>query len=464
MNDTFKNLLKVFSSNIFNLLSSVIITFLLPNIFGPTDFGYWSLYLLYVSYAGFVIFGYCDGIYLKMIGTKYDNLDFPKLKFFFKILLIYLLFGVFIFLPITFLLHVEVTKWYIIICSIAGIFLACLNSFFILINQATQKYNNYAIGNIIEKLILVISVIIAIIFHIKNIMFIVFASLFGKLLTLLYYLIKNREIILSKSNKGTSLEVFDNVKIGFFLTISSIFSMLMTGLGKFFIEGNYGIEYLGYYSFVFSMFSPFTQLTDSVALILIPKLKEKINRINDLIKRTYNVICYLTPLILIFYLVGKFIILLIFKKYVNSIECFMYLCPIIIIQAKISIVYNSYFKVMRKEKQLLSVNTVSLIVYLCLLFIGSKIFNNFSSVALLTFIAFLFRDIINKIYLNRKFKLNIEVFDYSSICFAIYFILIMFKTNDALLLAILLLLTIISIYINKTKIVNLIKRGKKNVI
>lgn len=460
-NDTLKNLLKVFSSNLFNLFSSVIITFLLPHIFTPTDYGYWSLYLLYVSYAGFIIFGYCDGIYLKTIGEKYEDLNFPKLKFFLIVLFLYLLIAVSIFLPITFFLNINVTKWYIILLSIIGIFLSCLNSFFILINQATQKYTNYAVGNIIEKLILVISVCIALLFKIKNILFIALASVIGKVITLVYYTVKNNRIVFSKAKKYPKFEVFDNIKIGFFLTISSVFSMLMTGISKFFVESKYGIEYLGYYSFVFSLFSPFTQLTDSVALILLPKIKQNMMNAKNIIIKVNRIINYLTPFVLLFYLFGKYCILIIFNKYINSIGCFMYLCPLIVIQARISIIYNSYFKVIRKERSLLLVNTISLLVNILLLYLGNKIFNSFVSVALVTFVSFYIRDILYKLFMYKKFEIKLNFIDYSLVCFIIYFIMIFIGVNDYIILFTLGMLCIISIYMN----INIIRRffgGKKN--
>ena len=109
MNSNIKNLLKVFSSNLFNLVSSVVITFILPVLFEPIDYGYWSLYLLYISYAGFFIFGYCDGIYLNIIGLNYNNLNKSNMKFFLKILSLYLLLLFLIFIP-TLLLNKFITN------------------------------------------------------------------------------------------------------------------------------------------------------------------------------------------------------------------------------------------------------------------------------------------------------------------------------------------------------------------
>ena len=140
----------------------------------------------------------------------------------------------------------------------------------------------------------------------------------------------------------------------------------------------------------------------------------------------------------------------------------MYLCPMIIIQAKLSIIYNVYFKIKRKEKLLLKINFVSIIFCFILVMMGALIFANYSGIALMTFISFIIRDIINKIYLKKEFGISLSLFDFSYLCFILYFIMIILGVNDLLLLIGILLILCYSIVKNKLLIKKIFIKEKSN--
>ena len=94
MSGGFKKIVANFSyvvlSNLLTVIVSSLVVLILPKIMGVEEYGYWQLYIFYLSYAGFVHLGWVDGIYLRYGGLEYDDLD--KEKFFsqFLMLLIYL--------------------------------------------------------------------------------------------------------------------------------------------------------------------------------------------------------------------------------------------------------------------------------------------------------------------------------------------------------------------------------------
>lgn len=67
------------SSNILALLVSSLVILVVPKLLGVKEYGYWQLYLFYTSYVGFTHLGWSDGIYLRLGGEKYDDLDKNKL-------------------------------------------------------------------------------------------------------------------------------------------------------------------------------------------------------------------------------------------------------------------------------------------------------------------------------------------------------------------------------------------------
>ena len=79
MNSKSKDILKKLNftiiTNIFSLLSTGIITLIVPKVFNQVEYGYWQLYIFYSSYVGFFHLGLQDGIYLRYGGQYYQKLD-----------------------------------------------------------------------------------------------------------------------------------------------------------------------------------------------------------------------------------------------------------------------------------------------------------------------------------------------------------------------------------------------------
>ena len=70
-----ENITYTFTANIFTMLISVVMTLILPKFLGVTDYSYFQLYIFFISYVGFFHFGWIDGIYLKIGGMEYENLN-----------------------------------------------------------------------------------------------------------------------------------------------------------------------------------------------------------------------------------------------------------------------------------------------------------------------------------------------------------------------------------------------------
>ena len=71
----FKNLVYSISANLLSLFVSIILVLILPNLLGETAFGYLQLYLFYTTYVGFFHLGWIDGIYLRIGGKEYGQLE-----------------------------------------------------------------------------------------------------------------------------------------------------------------------------------------------------------------------------------------------------------------------------------------------------------------------------------------------------------------------------------------------------
>lgn len=70
-----KNLYYTVAANFATLGISVLLNLFVPKLLGVTEYSYWQLYVFYSSYVGFFHLGWIDGIYLKIGGEEYEQLD-----------------------------------------------------------------------------------------------------------------------------------------------------------------------------------------------------------------------------------------------------------------------------------------------------------------------------------------------------------------------------------------------------
>lgn len=59
---------------------SIIQTLIVPKLLGVEQYGYWQLYIFYVSYVGFFHLGLSSGVYLSTGGQTREKMDKPAIK------------------------------------------------------------------------------------------------------------------------------------------------------------------------------------------------------------------------------------------------------------------------------------------------------------------------------------------------------------------------------------------------
>lgn len=459
-----KSILKVISSNFIVLVSGIIITFILPKMVTPLQYGYYSLFNLYVSYAGITLLGYVDGIYLKYGGKSYEKLNKEEFSTYFWKIIIWEI----VFLVIASLIIIcsqSGEKLNVLLFTAFGVMLECASSYFMNIDKMTSRFSIYAKENVLYKVLIFIFIIICLLFKIKIYEYLFFGLIIFKIITLIYQMYNSRKIIFTKPNlikKEYFKYDLENIKVGSILMISLVCTMLMTGFGKFLVESKLGIEQLGYYSFMFSIMSLFTLIINSVSTVLYPQMRNMtLERSSQLTESINKVIELIAPFVLLCYYPCVILIFAFFKSYINTIDCLLFLFPIIIIQTKISIIYNNYYKVMRKEKNMLVNTAISILICIIITIIGFKLSPSIGTVALSTFISYKIWEIINLVYFRKNKYLKIKYIGLSDIIIVLYFVLMrIFATNmiiQALLMLTIYILVLIYNRKNIKKILSIMK-------
>lgn len=454
----YKSILDVFFSNFTVLLFGIIQAFILPNIMGPEEYGYWALYILYFSYAGILIFGFNDGFYLKYGGVNYNNLDKNLFSAYNKLLLIYLSFAYFVWILVLDTLNLPIKLYYFYIFVGLEIALTNYKGYFILLNQATSRFSIYSVGNILQKLMVTSMALYMLISDKANVFFVISASIIGSIISILYYIRYSIDIFYSKTTFDYRLiyNVIDNIKSGSLLTIYGISGMLMAGFSRFFVEYKFGIIELGYYSFVFSISVLFTQMIYACSLVFFPTFRRlNVTTAKEILAKIDYGIIVLSGIILLSYYPIRFCLEIFFPKYIQAMGYLLFLFPIIICQSRMSIVYGTIYKVFRLER-LMVIN-----VFLSLLFsVSITVFlyymiNIKEVIAFGTYLGYLFWVLCSEYFYAAKENLKFKILSLDVVLSAFY-LLVNFTFGFTIIsFSTMFLIVLIGMYLNKNKIIEI---------
>lgn len=365
--------IQVLLSNSVLILMGVISSFIVPGSLTPTEFGYWQTYLLYESYVGLVLFGYCDGIYLRYGGQSFYELSKPLFSCLFAVMMIYL-FGIAVLLVLAISNSaMNLKDSYIFYAVVASMVLRCTISFFVLINQATARFRVYSIGNTVEKIFFVCTVVVITYFGELSMYTLIKVSISGQLLALFYNLITSRKLLTChiRFNRTVWTDARANIAAGLPLTMSGISSMLMSGIGKFSVEHYLGKEQFGYYSFAFPMMAVVSQVIAAASLVLFPILKQADK--GDIDKLLIFTDKWSMPIfiaIISVYIPASIIVKTFLPTYKPTLSCLLILLPMLFFQAKITMVYNTILKIQRRERTMMTISFLALICCAMLTFIS----------------------------------------------------------------------------------------------
>ena len=84
-----KNVIYSILAQIISLAVSFVLTLIVPKFIDEYQYSYWQTYVLYVGYVGVLHFGLLDGLVLRYSKFDYEELDKPRLRSQFIILLIF---------------------------------------------------------------------------------------------------------------------------------------------------------------------------------------------------------------------------------------------------------------------------------------------------------------------------------------------------------------------------------------
>ncbi|WP_442636919.1 oligosaccharide flippase family protein [Rossellomorea marisflavi] len=406
----FKNISYSISSNLVSMIVSFVVILIVPKLLGVEEYGYWQLYLFYLSYVGFLHFGWNDGIYLKYGGEKYDDLN-KNLFFsqFWMLVIFQVLVGIII-LGASKVFITDSSKQYIVEMISISTILVNVRYMLIYILQGTNRIKEFAQITILDRVFYCLLILLFLFLGIRDFKLLIIADIIGKLISLCYAIYCCRNLIFNKISKFylSLKETIENINIGIKLMFANIASILIIGIMRFGIERTWDVATFGKVSLILSISNLMMIFINAIGIIMFPILRRvNVNTLPIIFKaiRTFLLLILLGLLLLYYPLKFGFSIWL--PQYRDSLIYLALVFPMCIYEGKMAMLINTYLKTMRKEKLMLAINLVSVLLSIILSIISTIIFKNISLAMGSIVVLLAFRCILAEVILSKELKVSV---------------------------------------------------------
>lgn len=406
-----KNSIYAFGAQIVSLLASITVTFIVPSLIGITEFAYWQLFLTYVTYVNISRFGLLDGLYLRLGGKKYEELDYSLLSeerrlfiSFQTLVAICVLIGILT-------CNLEPNKMFVFMACCVCIVIINANNYLSYILEAVNLTRRYSISVILQNVTWFIAVLCMIFLKIYSYKIIIIMYIAGHVCAGIYLSWHAKEIIRYKKTdfKFVFQDIKENIQCGIKLMIATYAGNLIINSIKMIIEAAWGVEIFGYFSFSLTLANVFLSFINQISSVVFPALRRiKVERQCDTYYLMRNVLGLILPMVMLGYFPITIIVRIVLPQYEQSLIYLPVFLPICTFDGKMQMMCTSFFKSMRKETMLLWINLVTLGFSIILALFGVFFVKNVEFVAYGILIVIALRSIFSEMILGYFMKNDIK--------------------------------------------------------
>ncbi|MDO4634838.1 MAG: hypothetical protein Q4A87_02825 [Streptococcus sp.] len=430
MNEKIKKILinsgYLVSSNLMSMLVSILVVLILPKIIGIRSYGYWQLYLFYVSYVGFFHLGWIDGIYLKYGGYYFEKLNKKK---FFSQFISYFIFQLAITIVIliySLLCIHEENRQFIFFTVAITLLITNLRFFTIYLLQTTNLIKQSSIITIIDRVAYFLLLLGLLVVGVKNYQYMIYVDIVARMISLIYGIYLCREIVINKLTlfKFDFYEIVENIKIGSNLMLSNIASLLIIGIVRLGIEKNWNIETFGKVSLTLSISNLLMVFINAIGIAIFPILKRTDEKqLASIYKRLNHFLTIILLGLLTTYFPLKIILLKLLPNYKDSIEYMVLIFPMAVFEGKMSLLINTYLKALRLEKYILRVNIITVCCSLISTLFLTFIFKNLEFSVLSILILLIIRCLLAERVVSNRLEIKVTQDSIIEIMLTVIFII-----------------------------------------
>lgn len=405
-----KNLYYTVAANFATLGISVLLNLFVPKLLGVTEYSYWQLYVFYSSYVGFLHFGLIDGIYLKIGGEEYENLDKRNLGSQFWYLTFFeIIISIGVIIWANFALAANNKSLILMMTAVVSV-ITIAKTYVLYIFQTTNRIKEYAQLSRGDRYIYLVMVGVYFVLGGRNFIWLIFMDILSKLIMTIWGMIRISDMLTSgvTNLKKIIPDILDNINIGSKLMLSNVASMFIIGSIRFFVEKKWSIEVFGKLSFTLSISNMFLTFINAIGVVMFPLLRRtNQEKLPSLYLTLRELFVPLTYFVLIAYGPARYILSLWLPEYTQSLMFMGMLFPIVVYEGRMALLVNTYLKTLRKEKTILFVNLITLIVTILASLFIIFIIGNLNLAVILIIFSLGFRCNFAEFLLSKSIDINL---------------------------------------------------------
>ena len=397
------NLIMAFLAQAVSLSSSVLVSFVVPKLIGIKEFSYWQMFIFYVTYINLSRLGIIDGLYLRLGGKNRNELDIGLLGTEWRVFSFFQIIVSVVIYTIVYFSNMSTDRRLVLYWCCICLIIINSSNYLSYVLQAINKTKIYSISVCIVNLFWFIAVGCIYFFHIYTYKIIVLMYTLGQFIAWGYLVYNCKDIVFApnKEIRYVIEDIRNNVNCGIKLMLATYINILIIGSARFVIDMRWGVEAFGIFSFALTLSNFFLSFISQVSMVLFPALKKlDYNKQINTFEHMEDIFYVFLPMILFGYVPIKIFVSWWLPNYLPSVKYLCYLLPVCILDGKMQLIYSTYFKVIRKEKILMRVNVVSVVICFSLSLVGAYVIDDMIFIVAGINVAMFIRNMISKIYME----------------------------------------------------------------
>lgn len=380
---------------------SLLLNLLLPKFIAETEYSYWQTFLLYASYVPLLHFGFLDGLMLRYSQYDYENLDKPLIRSQFKIFLLAEVFFAGIGMIVSMFIESETNRmiWRFVSLAVITTNVFTYTSYLF---QLTNRIGKYALLIIVERLILGVGVATLLVIGTSHFYWICIVYLSAALLSICWGMTQNKGLYFGGKFFYGLTEFKENISAGMMLLIANLSSMFLVGGAKMIVQWHYDVLAFGKVAFSFNIVNLFLTFVTAASIAIFPSLKrvDKDNLPDFYLRIRRSVTPFLLTALLL-YFPGCIILKLWLPNYAESLRYLGILMPIVIYASRVTLLTNNYLKAYRKERLMLFINVVSVVVAFGLFLVSAYLLDSLLLVLVALVVMVVLRSLVSEVVVLR---------------------------------------------------------------
>lgn len=399
-----------------SLVVSGLVTLLVPKLIGVTEFGYWQLYLLYASFVHLPLFGWNEGILLRLGGRRIEDTPrfYYRQQFLCQLIYVIVLSG--FFAVGAWESGTERAQQYILFALIAAFPLTNLRLFTQKIFHATKEVSSATKSDIVDRVLFGILGISAVVLTDWDYRGLIAASLSARMVSLLYGLARLRSLssgastsVRTKRQITTGLsDSFGNIRVGLSLMLAEMAALLSLGTGRIVVERVWGVATFGQIALGFSIVGLATAVLNSLGVVLFPFLRSlDADRLRSAYRKSRFAISsgVLVSLLALPLVVTALTFWL--PQYSEGLDLLVFLFPILLFETRLALLLNSYLKSLWLQKWMLVLNTATLVVGIALTLTASLVVGSLELTVLSITVTSWLRSLLSELIVTRALRTTV---------------------------------------------------------